>query len=128
MPGGSGASVPQVPPSRSQRRIDRDATHLAADEKQRVRASFRVGARHQRARSAVRERESELVAGYSELEYAGFLTISAEDPVKLARSCTEHEQVAAQAGLELRALDGRHELGVVCALPVGRGLSRRRFS
>lgn len=117
-----------VPPSRSRRRIDRDSTRLAADEEQRVRAGFRIGARHQRAKAAVQEREHELVAGYAELEYAGFLTVSAPDPAELARSCAEHEQVAAQAGLELRALDGRHDLGVVCALPVGRGLARRRFS
>lgn len=117
-----------VPPSRSQRRIDRDATRLAADEEQRVRAGFRVGARHQRAKVAVQEREAELVAGFAELEYAGFLTVSAADPEALARSCAEHEQVAAQAGLDLCALDGRHDLGVVCALPVGRGLARRRFA
>lgn len=117
-----------VAPSRSQRRIDRDSTRLAADEEQRSRAGFRVGARHRRAQSAVLEREAELVAGYAELEYAGFLTVSAPDPEVLARSCAEHEQVAAQAGLELRALDGRHDLGLVCALPVARGVATRRFA
>lgn len=117
-----------VPPSRSQRRIDRDSTRLAADEEQRSRAGFRIGARHRRAQSAVLEREAELVAGYAELEYAGFVTVSAPDPDALARSCSEHEQLAAQAGLELRALDGRHDLGLVCALPVSRGIATRRFA
>src|SRR3546814_3217050 len=68
-----------VPPSRSQRRIDRDSTRLAADEEQRARTGFRVGARHRRAQTAVAEREAELVAGYAELEFAGFLTVSAAD-------------------------------------------------
>jgi hypothetical protein len=117
-----------VPPSRSQRRVDRDSTRLAADEEQRSRAGFRIGARHRRAQSAVLEREAELVAGYAELEYAGFVVVSAADPETLARSCAEYEQVAAQSGLELRALEGRHDLGIVCALPVGRGIATRRFA
>jgi hypothetical protein len=117
-----------VPPSRSQRRIDRDSTRLAADEEQRSRAGFRIGARHRRAQSAVLEREHELVAGYAELEYAGFVIVSAADSDTLARSCSEYEQVAAQAGLELRALEGRHDLGLVCALPIGRGIARRRLA
>lgn len=117
-----------VPPSRSQRRIDRDSTRLAADEEQRSRAGFRIGASHRRAQSAVLEREAELVAGYAELEYAGFVTVSADDRDTLLRSCAEYEQVAAQSGLELRALEGRHDLGLVCALPVGRGIAPRRMA
>ena len=114
-----------VPPSRAQRRIDRDSTRLAADEEQRARAGFRIGARHRRAQAAVLDREAELVAGYAELEYAGFLTIPAADDEGLAVACASYEQAAAQAGLELRALDGRHDLGIVCALPLGRGLAER---
>lgn len=117
-----------VAPSRSRRRVDRDATRLAADEEQRSRAGFRIGARHHRARQAVAEREAELVAGYAEFDFAGFVTVTAADPETLARSCAEHEQAAAQAGLELRPLDGRHDLGLLCALPLGRGLARRRFA
>lgn len=112
-----------VPPSRAQRRIDRDSTRLVADEEQRSRAGFRIGARHRRAQSAVLEREAELVAGYAELEFAGFVTVTAPDQESLAGACMSYEQAAAQAGLELRALDGRHDLGVVCSLPLGRGLA-----
>jgi hypothetical protein len=117
-----------VPPSRSQRRIDQDSTRLATDEEQRARSGFRIGARHRRAQAAVLEREAELVAGYAELEYSGFLTVTASDEEQLHRDCAEYEQAAAQAGLELRALDGRHDLGFVCSLPVGRGLAPRRFA
>jgi len=73
----------------------------------------------------VLDREAELVAGYAELEYAGFLTVTALDDEALAVACASYEQAAAQAGLELRALDGRQDLGVVCALPLGRGLAER---
>ena len=115
-----------VPPSRSQRRIDRDSTRLAADEEQRTRGGFRIGASHRRAQAAVLERESELVAGFRELEFAGFVTVSAPTLEVLERSCAEYEQVAAQAGLEIRPLHGRQDLGIVCSLPVGRGLAAKR--
>lgn len=114
-----------VPPSASQRGINRDATRLAADEEQRSRAGFRVGARHRRSQAAVAEREAEVVAGYAELGFAGFVTVTAPDGEALAVACTGYEQAAAQAGLELRALDGQHDLGLVCALPMGRGLAVR---
>lgn len=115
-----------VPPSRSRRRIERDSTRLAADEEQRTRTGFRIGAAHRRAQAAVLEREAELVAGFPELEYFGFVVVSAPTPDELDRSCAEHEQLAAQHGIELRALDGQHDLGLVCALPLGRGLIDRR--
>jgi hypothetical protein len=116
-----------VPPSRAQRRVDRDSTRLAADEEQRARTGFRIGARHRRAQAAVLERESELVAGYSEFEFAGFVTVTATDRESLIASCAEYEQAAAQVGLELRALDAQHDAALLCALPVGRGLARRRL-
>jgi hypothetical protein len=68
----------------------------------------------------VLSREAELVAGYAELRYAGLLTVTAFDPRALDEQCAEWEQVAAQCGVELRALDGQHDLGVAAALPLGR--------
>jgi hypothetical protein len=115
-----------VPPSRSRRGVDRDATRLAADGEQRSRAGFRVGARHRRSEVAVLEREAELVAGHAELGYSGFLTVTAATEEELDRSCADYEQAAALAGLELRALHGRHDLAFTCGLPIGRGLTARR--
>ncbi|HEV3450838.1 MAG TPA: SCO6880 family protein [Acidimicrobiia bacterium] len=109
-----------VPPSRSRRSVDREATRLASDEEERVRRGFRVRAQHRRAESEVLAREGELVAGYAELRYAGFLTVTAPDLRALDEQSAEWEQVAAQCGVELRALDGQHDLGVATALPLGR--------
>ena len=117
-----------VAPSRSQRQIDRESVKLLSDEEQRNRSGFRIGARHRRAEREVLDREAELVAGYGEFEFAGFVVVSAADRDQLDRSCAEYEQVAAQAGLELRRLDGRHDLALACMLPIGRGLAPRRFS
>ena len=117
-----------VAPSRSQRQIDRDATKLASDEEQRRKRGFRIGARHHRAEVAVLDREAELVAGHAELEYVGFLTVTAADEESLQRSCAEYEQAAAQAGFEVRALDGQHDAAFGASLPIGRYPSARRFA
>ena len=117
-----------VPPSRARRRVDRDSTRLAADEEQRSRTGFRIGAAHRRAQAAVHEREAELVAGYAELDFVGFVVVSAPTEAELDRAAAEYEHAASQAGVNLRALDGRHDLGLVCSLPLGRGLATRRVA
>ena len=116
-----------VPPGRSRRQVDREATKLASDEEQRARAGFRIGARHRRQQGALAEREAELVAGFGELCFAGFVTVSAASPDRLDAASADYLQAAAQAGLELRRLDGRHDSGLLCALPVGRGVAARRI-
>lgn len=114
-----------VTPSRSRRAIDRDATRLASDEEQRTRRGFRIRAQHRRAETEVLSREAELVAGYAELRFCGFLTVTAPTLDVLDGHCAEWEQVAAQAGLELRALDGQHDLGLLVGLPLGQGPATR---
>ena len=115
-----------VPPGQSRRQVDREATKLVSDEEQRARSGFRIGARHRRQQEALAEREAELVSGYAELCFAGFLTVSVPEPDQLDEACAGYVQAAAQAGLDLRRLDGRHDLGVLCSLPIGRGLATRR--
>lgn len=117
-----------VPPGRSRRQVDREATKLASDEEQRVRAGFRIGARHRRQQGALVEREAELVAGYGELCFAGFVTVSAATTDELDAACGDYLQQAAQVGLDLRRLDGRHDVGLLCALPIGRGMKPRRIA
>ena len=109
-----------VPPSRARRAIDREVTRLSSDEEERVKRGFRVRAQHRRAESEVLAREAELVAGYAELRYAGFLTVTAFDQASLDEQSADWQQVAAHCGVELRALDGQHDLGVAAALPLGR--------
>ncbi len=73
------------------------------------------------------EAESELVAGYCELEFCGLVTVTAADLETLERSCTEWEQIAAHAGLQLRRLNAQHDVAFACCLPVGIGPSRRSW-
>lgn len=113
-----------VPPSSSQRRVEKDSTRLTVDAEQRSRSGFRIGAQHRRTESDIAAREAELVAGYCELEFCGVVTVSAPDDDTLERSCAEFEQIAGQAGLVLRRLNGQHDTALACALPVGIGPTR----
>lgn len=116
-----------IAPSQSQRRVDKDSTRLVVDAEQRSRAGFRVGALHRRAESDVAARESELVAGFCELEFCGLVTVTAVDLDQLERSCAEWEQVASHSGLQLRRLNGQHAAAFACTLPLGIGPGRRSW-
>ena len=107
-----------VSPVASRRRLDRDSVRLATDEEQRRRAGFRVGWRQARARGAVEDRDAELADGFAEIRFAGVVTCSAA-AAELNEHAGEVAQAAAQCGLELRALHGRHDLGVGLALGLG---------
>lgn len=115
-----------IAPSRAQRRVDRDSTRLSSDAEQRNRSGFRIGARHRRAEREVAERESELVAGFAEFEFAGVITVAAPDLPTLDRHAAETEQLAAQAGLTVRSLDAQHDLALLMSVPLGRGIAPRR--
>jgi hypothetical protein len=112
-----------VPPRRSHRAIERDATKLASDEEHRRSKGFRVPAAHRRAQADVEDREAQLVAGYGEFAYAGIVSLSAPDPDALERACDDLAQVAAGCGVWLAPLDYRHDAGVGACLPLGRALA-----
>jgi len=114
-----------VTPSRSRRRVERDATRVATDTEQRARHGFRVGLGQRRAGDAVAEREAELVAGYAELEVTGLVVVTAPDGAGLERRAADAEQAAARAGLALCRLDGRHGPALAAALPLGLPVERR---
>ena len=113
-----------VAPSASRRRVDRDSIKLDTDASTRAERGRRVDAGHRRLQAAVAEREAELVAGYAEVAYAGLVTVTADDEQALRAACDECEQIAREHGLELRPLEGRHDLGFAAALPLGLGLAR----
>lgn len=110
------------------RQVRRDATRLAADQQQRERGGWRVDAHHQRTRAEVEQREAELAAGYAELNYLALLTVTAPSPDALVTSCRDLEDVATQVGLELRRLDGQHDLALPAAIGIlGRPVPKPRL-
>ncbi len=115
-----------VPPRASQKAIESAAAKLGSDEEHRQRTGFRVGAHHRRAKVAVDEREDELAAGYGEFSYAGVVVVSAPSTEELDKACSTMVDVAASCLMELRALNGRHDLGLSASLPLARALNRKR--
>lgn len=115
-----------VPPRRSLRAIERDATKLASDEEHRRSKGFRISAQHRRAQADVEERETQLASGFGEFAYAGLVTVSATDPDSLDRACDDLIQVAAGCAMVLQQLDFRHDQGVAACLPLARALAPSR--
>ncbi len=112
-----------IDPAASRRAIARQAAKIESDADTRAAKGLRVGAEHHRAHQAVLEREAELVSGFGELAFAGVVTVCAASLDELERAASELVNVAAAAGLELRDLHGRHDLGVGASLPLARGLA-----
>jgi type VII secretion protein EccE len=68
-------------------------------------------------------RERSVVAGHTDVEFCGLITVTATDRAGLETACSQIIQAAAQATCELRPLYGRQAQGFVCAaLPLGRGV------
>jgi hypothetical protein len=110
------------------RQVRRDATRLVADQHQRERSGWRVDATHERTRTEVEQREHELAAGYAELNYLGLLTITAPTTSALEAACREFEDIASQVGVELRRLNGQHDLALPSSLGfLGRPVPNRRL-
>lgn len=113
-----------IAPSRSDRDIDRDAVTRSTNTDDKARRGFRVRASDRRATREVDQREHELGAGFAELRYVGLLTVTASTIDELDTLTPTVEQAAAQAGIELSALYGRHATGWVASLPLGRTVAR----
>jgi hypothetical protein len=108
-----------VPPHQSRRRIERDLVKLESDAATKEDKGRRVDARHRRATQALLSREEEIVAGHAEMAYAGFVTVSAPDEAQLDEDGERLEQLAREAGMELRCLVGRQDTAWAAALPFG---------
>ena len=68
-------------------------------------------------------REQALIAGHADMEFSGFLTVTAPGRDELAAAVSEVEQAVGQSSCETRVLFGRQAQGfVVYALPFGRSV------
>lgn len=69
------------------------------------------------------QRERELVAGHTDLLFAGFLAVTASSKDELDGAVAEVQRAAIQAGCETRRLVGQQtQAFAAAALPLGRGL------
>ena len=68
-------------------------------------------------------REQALLNGHADVEFAGFITVSAYSETELATAVALIERSAGQSGCDTRVLYGRQSQGfVVAALPLARGV------
>jgi hypothetical protein len=111
------------PAHQSRRRIERDLVRLESDATTKEDKGRRVDARHRRATQALLDREDELVAGYCEIAYCGLVTVTAPTLDELEEHGEIVEQLAREAGMDLRLLDARQDAAWAAALPVGLGPS-----
>ncbi len=108
-----------VPAHQSRRRIERDLVKLESDAATKEDKGRRIDARHRRATQSLLDREQELVAGYAEMGYAALVTVCARSEDELEEHAEIVEQLAREAGMELRSLDARQDLAWSAALPLG---------
>jgi len=112
-----------VGPLRAARRIEQARTADIADAELRRRGGFLATARRRREEDVLAQREAELADGHASFRFSGYVTVSAPDTDALEDACGRLEQVAGQAGLELRRCYGDQALALTCTLPFGRGLA-----
>ena len=111
-----------VAPLRAARRIEQARTADIADAELRRRGGFLATARRRREEDVLVQREGELADGHGSFRFSGYVTVSASDTEALEEACGRMEQVAGQAGLELRRCYGDQAVAFTCTLPLGRGL------
>jgi hypothetical protein len=111
-----------VSPLRAHREVEHAVLKGLADEELRARAGFTSTARRRRAQETAARREQELADGHADYRLAGYLTVTASSLDELDTRCGEVEQAAQQCSLELRRLDGEHDVAFTWTLPLARGL------
>jgi hypothetical protein len=85
----------------------------------RMKLSSRVPLTHLREEEDLAVREHDLVDGFGDVQYRGFVTISAESKDALAKARTDIEQASHPARLVLASMSGQQAAGfVTAALPV----------
>lgn len=109
-----------VDPAASRRHVSKEHVGLQSSIELRERKQFRVPAELHRAQADLDRRESELGSGFAEYGYVALIDVAARSVEELDDLCDEYITLAAQCGLELRSLDGRHNAAWACTLPIGR--------
>lgn len=110
-----------LPPVSAVRRAERERTSGAADAELRRRHGFALTARARAEQDVRLQREAELAEGHAAYLFSGYVCVTAGDESSLEDGCTEVEQSAALAQLELRRVYGAQEEAWCCTLPIGRG-------
>jgi hypothetical protein len=106
------------------RRIRKEKTEAITDSAQRAKiGQIQDLSEHQQYEDLL-TREQALIAGHGDMEFSGFLTVTAASRDELSAAVAQIEQAAPQASCETRVLYGRQAQGfVVAALPLARSVT-----
>ena len=111
-----------IPAGRSTREIEAAITRDRADHELRTRFGQSETARQRQAVDATIRRESEIAAGYGEVRFSGFITVSGRDRDDLRSASSQVLEHAARARLELHRMYGQQADAFTFTLPLCRGL------
>jgi hypothetical protein len=106
-------------PERSQRRIESQLVKLTANRVRKADRDRRVTEADERTEQAVRDLETELASGYSEVLYLGLVCVSAPTLDELDAAGRRVEHAARAHGMGLRVLHGRQDVAWAASLPFG---------
>ncbi|MBJ7595990.1 MAG: hypothetical protein JF886_14250 [Candidatus Dormibacteraeota bacterium] len=112
-----------VDPRRAQRDLEAAQTAHRSDEMLREKHGFRTTVSNRRQAESIEDREREFVDGHADYRFSGYLTVSAASVDALDAACSDVEQQARNCRLDVRRMDGEHDLAFTYTLPLGRGLS-----
>lgn len=112
-----------IDPAKAQREVESAHTAYVSDEELRGRAGYMPNERRRRELEGVLRREQELADGFSEYRFSGYVSVTGSTIEELEEACSEVEQSASQAHIELRRLYGEQDVAFSCVLPLCRGLN-----
>jgi hypothetical protein len=115
-------TIEPVPFGQAMRRAEMAQTMELAGEMERRRQGFMTTASDRRRAQAVTRREEELVDGFAEMRFAGFVTVSAREAEELDRASGEIEHAGQLARLDFQRMYGEQEAAFTNTLPLCRGL------
>ena len=103
------------------RQIRREKTDMIADFRQKQKIGQIQDLSDEQEYNDVLSRERALISGHADVEFTGWVVVTAESEQKLDAATKQIERAAGQAGCETRALFGRQmQAFIAAALPVGR--------
>jgi hypothetical protein len=106
------------------RQIRKEKTEAITDSAQRAKIGQIPDLSDRQQYEDVLTREQALIAGHADMEFSGFVTVTAPSRDELSAAVAQIEQAASQSSCETRVLYGRQAQGfVVAALPLARSVT-----
>ncbi|HXA27660.1 MAG TPA: SCO6880 family protein [Candidatus Angelobacter sp.] len=110
------------PPAMALRRVEAARVDDATTQSLRERFGFRTTVRKRREEENVARAEIELNEGHSVCRLSAYITVSARTRRELDAACSDMEQRASQARLDVRREYGSQDVAFTYTLPLCRGL------